>query len=156
MTAPLFSTPAHIYNVAVAADDIDDYGHANNAAYVKWMNDCAWAHSAALGFDFTAYEQYGCGFVVMRHRIDYLGAAFQGDDLTVATWVIENDGRLRCARAFEITRGPDGARLLLAMTSFACVDLKTGAPKRMPTAYAEGYPVMAPTEEIAAFKARFA
>jgi acyl-CoA thioester hydrolase len=29
--------------------EIDGYGHVNNAVYVAWLDDCAWAHSTARG-----------------------------------------------------------------------------------------------------------
>ena len=37
------------YPHAVAADEIDEQGRANNVVYVSWMQDAALAHSAALG-----------------------------------------------------------------------------------------------------------
>ena len=29
--------------------EIDGYGHVNNAVYVVWLDDCAWAHSIHRG-----------------------------------------------------------------------------------------------------------
>ena len=29
--------------------EIDGYGHVNNAIYVAWLDDCAWAHSIERG-----------------------------------------------------------------------------------------------------------
>ena len=36
--------------VATAAD-IDALGHTNNTVYVRWCEETAWDHSAALGLD---------------------------------------------------------------------------------------------------------
>ena len=56
--------------VDVRDADIDDFGHVNNVVYLGWIARAAWAHSKALGFDFAAYRDRDCGFVVTRHEID--------------------------------------------------------------------------------------
>ena len=40
--------PFHI-DVTVAASDIDRLDHVNNAAYLRFMERAAWAHTEALG-----------------------------------------------------------------------------------------------------------
>ncbi|MCM2331173.1 MAG: acyl-CoA thioesterase, partial [Pseudomonas sagittaria] len=35
--------------IEVGAEHIDALGHANNAVYVGWLEQCAWAHSQSLG-----------------------------------------------------------------------------------------------------------
>lgn len=42
-----------IIDLQVQAEDIDGFGHANNAAYVVWLERCAWRHSQRLGLDLT-------------------------------------------------------------------------------------------------------
>ena len=49
------------------ADEIDGQGHANNVAYVQWMQDAAVAHSAAQGWPGERYVELGCGWVVRSH-----------------------------------------------------------------------------------------
>ena len=87
--------PQFTLRLAVQADDIDDFKHVNNVVYLSWMARTAWAHSKHLGFDFTAYRQRDCGFVVTRHEIDYKAAALANETVHIATWVSVNDGRLR-------------------------------------------------------------
>lgn len=128
----------------VAPEHTDRFEHTNNAEYVRAMERCAWVHTDALGLDFAAYERLGTGCVVHRHEIDYLAATRLGDTLVVGTWVIENDGRLSMTRGFQIIRQQDRRLVLRARTTFICVDLRTGRPKRMPSAFVEGYrPVVA-------------
>ena len=50
----------------VADHEIDALGHANNVAYVEWMQDAALAHSAAQGWPPEAYQSLGAGWVVRR------------------------------------------------------------------------------------------
>jgi len=71
----------------VGADEIDSLGHANNVAYVEWMLSAALSHSAALGWPADRYFQFGQGWVVRAHAIDYLQPAFAGDRVVVRTWV---------------------------------------------------------------------
>ena len=76
---------------------------------------------------------------VVRHEIDYLAAAYEDDELQLATWIIDWDQRLRMTRRFQLKRPRDGAILLRAQTTFVCIELSTGKPKRMPTEFIEGY-----------------
>lgn len=121
------------------AADIDEFGHVNNVRYVAWAMEAAWAHSAALGFPFSEYERAGVGCVVQRHEFDYLVSAREGDAIDVATWIAENDGRVRMIRAYELRRAGDGLALFRGRTKFVTVDLKSGRPVRMPPAFVAAY-----------------
>ena len=78
---------------------------------------------------------------VLRHEIDYLASAYEGDELEMATWIFSWDRKLRMTRHFQLVRKSDGATLLRARTTFVCIELSTGRPKRMPEAFIEGYRV---------------
>lgn len=123
----------------VRAADIDEFGHVNNVRYVAWAMEVAWAHSAALGFPYSEYERCGVGCVVQRHEFDYLAPAVEGEAVDVATWIAENDGRVRMIRAFELRRADDGKPLFRGRTKFVTVELKSGRPVRMPPAFAAAY-----------------
>jgi len=128
----------------VAAADIDAFGHVNNAVYVRWINDGAWAHSHALGLDFARYRALDAGVIVIRHEIDYLSPAMPGETALVATWITGNDKRLRLARRFQLCDEASGRTLARAKTDFVIIALSTGKPRRMPREFADGYPVMWP------------
>jgi acyl-CoA thioester hydrolase len=75
--------------------------------------------------------------MAVRHtRVDYLKAALLGDEVAVATWIVDSDGRLRCTRRFDIIRDGDGARLLEAEIDYCCLNLDSGRPTRMPAEFA--------------------
>jgi acyl-CoA thioester hydrolase len=57
-------------DLVVGDDDIDALGHASNIAFVRWIQDAAMAHSAAVGLDLVAYRRLGAVLVVVRHEID--------------------------------------------------------------------------------------
>ncbi|WP_304638540.1 acyl-CoA thioesterase [Pseudomonas sp.] len=127
------------YDIRVAAEDIDALGHANNTVYVRWLERCAWEHSRSLGLGLDEYRELDRAMAVVRHEIDYLGAAYEGDELTMATWIIHWDQKLRMTRHFQLIRDSDQATLLRARTTFACIELSTGKPRRMPPIFIENY-----------------
>ncbi|MNT91856.1 hypothetical protein D3C72_2330240 [compost metagenome] len=42
-------------------------------------------------------------------------------------------------RHFQLVRPSDNSTLLRAQTTFVCIELSTGKPKRMPAEFIEGY-----------------
>ncbi len=119
--------------------DIDEFEHVNNAVYVQWMEHCAWEHSKYLGLGFAEYQTLDRGMAVLRHEIDYLASAYVDEALEMATWIVRSDQRLRMDRYFQLVRVADGVTLLRAKTTFVCIELSTGRPKRMPPEFISGY-----------------
>lgn len=125
--------------LTVGEAEIDGLGHANNTAYVSWMERCAWSHSQHLGLDLAAYRRLDRAMAVVRHEVDYLASAYQGEQLCMGTWIVKSDHKLRMLRRFQLIRPADGATLLRAQTTFACIELSSGRPRRMPVEFVEGY-----------------
>src|SRR3954451_3953296 len=126
----LFTMP-----LEVGDDDIDMLGHASNIAYVRWVQDVAVGHSAAVGLDMEGYSLLGAVFVVRRHEIDYLRPVVRGEVLQLRTW-IDSAFAAKCHRATEIVRAASGdsPRVVVAraMTTWGYVELATGRPTRIP------------------------
>lgn len=147
MTTPEMSrihwdhSAAFVLEVRVEQEDIDHLQHANNAAYLRWLERCAWAHSASVGLDWAEYQRLGIAFVVHRHELDYLAATYLGQRLAVATWVTSNDGRLALWRGFQIVRLEDSVTVLRAASRYVSIKLETGRPCRMPREFRQGYVV---------------
>jgi len=129
----------HVHAVVAASDDIDGYGHVNNAVYVRWLDHTAWSHSGALGLSPETCIRGRRSMAVLRTQIHYLAPAFAGERLEVGTWIVHADGRLRCARRFQIRRPADGRTLLRALVHYVCIDLDSGRPRRMPPEFVERY-----------------
>jgi len=144
--------PQHILSLPISASDIDDFGHVNNVVYLNWMAHATWDHSKALGFDFADYQQRDCGFVVTRHEIDYRAASFVGDTVHIATWVTQNDQRLRLRRRFQMASQKQQIILASGRSDFATMKISTGRACRMPADYATGYPVISGAEEVFALR----
>lgn len=129
----------HVERRVVTNEDIDVFGHVNNVRYVAWAMEAGWSHSIALGLDFAAYERIGVGCVVWRHEFDYLAPALPGDEVLIATWIAENDNRVRLVRAFEFRDAPSGKSLFRGRTAFVSIDMASGRPARMPKEFIDGY-----------------
>ena len=123
----------------MVADEIDEYRHVNNAAYMRWLDRCAWAHSTALGLSIEDCQRIDRGMAVRSSQLDYLAPAFLDDEITIGTWIIHNDGKLRCTRRFQVVAAATGKTLLRATTEYVCLVLSTGRPSRMPPEFLERY-----------------
>jgi acyl-CoA thioester hydrolase len=115
----------------VRDEEIDILGHANNLAYLKWMQSAALAHSAAQGWPSERYQALRAGWVVRSHTIKYSRSAMPGEEIVVRTWVADMK-RFSSTREYRIERAVDGALLARAATQWAFVDFATGALARIP------------------------
>jgi len=123
----------YTHRVEVVDGDIDELGHANNVAYVRWLQDAAVAHSEAVGLGYAAYVTLGGVFVIRRQEIDYLRSALRGEALEVRTHV-SSVMAAKCQRTTEIVRTGDGVVLARALTTWGFVDVNRGRPSRIPEA----------------------
>jgi acyl-CoA thioester hydrolase len=130
---------AHVVELEVRAADIDAYGHVNNAVYLTWLDRAAWSHSAALGVPLERCLSLRRGMAALRTEIDFVRAALAGDQLQVATWIADSNGRLRVVRRFQVLRVADGATLARARTEYVCINLDSGKAARMPELFARAY-----------------
>ena len=123
MTRPSFEM-----ELVAGPEHIDELGHVNNAAWVRWMERVAVAHweSVADPMHKDAYF-----WVVTRHEIDYLRAAHEGDRIVARTWVGEAPKGARFDRFMEFT-GADGKVCVRARTYWAIIDKSLGRPVRVP------------------------
>jgi acyl-CoA thioester hydrolase len=122
-------SPTYTKTIVVPHSAIDENGHANNVAFVQWMQDIAVEHYASLG----GIEAQGNGatWVVREHKIEYLLPAFLGEEIEIRTWV-ENIRRVRSLRRYEFVRKADGKMLVKGETDWVFVEVKTGSPRAIP------------------------
>jgi len=113
------------HSFRVFAEDIDEWGHVNNVAYLRWVQDVAIAHWQARA---TEEQKTKFTWVVTRHEIDYKKPAFENDEITATTWV---DGirMATCTRFTEIARGEE--ILVKARSVWCAIDRETSRPTRI-------------------------
>ncbi len=113
------------HSFKVDKSDIDEQGHVNNVVYLRWIQDVAvahWRHSASEE-QLTKYS-----WIAVRHEIDYKKQAFEGDEITAATWIGEWK-HVTCERFTEISRGDE--LLVRGRTVWCMIDRETARPARI-------------------------
>lgn len=110
--------------ISVGPADIDQLGHVNNVRYVHWVQDAAVAHWRAAA---PAADQNKLLWVVLRHEVDYVRQAFEGEQLIARTWV-GHATRLKFERLTEFIRLQDGKRIAKARTIWCPIDPVTAKP----------------------------
>jgi len=120
--------PVFEMTVTARPEHIDVLGHVNNAVWVQWMEQVAVAHWEAVA-DPRHKDAYF--WVVVRHEIDYLRPAFEGDRIVARTWVGEAPKGAKFDRHLEFA-GEDGRVCVRARTDWAIIDKAAGRPIRVP------------------------
>lgn len=118
---------------------IDGLNHTNNAVYVQWCEQVAWAHSEALGLSLDDYRRLDRAMAIRHGSYDYLLPTLLGEDLTLATWLSASDGKLTMERRFQLKRERDGATVLRGRWELVCIELSSGRARRMPEDFCNIY-----------------
>lgn len=113
--------------ICVTPSDIDELGHVNNVVYVRYVQEAATAHWNAVTNEALRSQ---CVWVVLRHEIDYISPAFEGDELLATTWVGDTNGA-RSERFVELVNKANGKLIAKAKTTWCQLDAKTFRPKRV-------------------------
>jgi acyl-CoA thioester hydrolase len=122
------SHPAFEMELTAGPEHIDELGHVNNAIWVQWIQQVAVAHWDAVADPRHKDAYY---WVVVRHEIDYLRAALEGDRITARTWIGNDSRGARSTRFVEFT-GRDGKVCVRAKTDWAIIDKALNRPVRVP------------------------
>jgi acyl-CoA thioester hydrolase len=129
----------HVLVLDVVASDIDAYNHVNNSVYLSWFDRVAWSHSAQLGISLNECMRVRRGMAAHRAEIDYNRAAVLHDRVSIATWIVSTDRRLRVERRFQVRRAQNGETLARARTDYVCINLDSGRACRMPESFVRSY-----------------
>lgn len=128
-----------ILRVIAKGADIDDFGHVNNAVYLRWADETGWAHWESDGHTRQGCRELDRGMAILRTEADYLGHVREGEAIECAVWIAVSDGRLRAERWYQFRRVSDGATVFRAKTRLVSFQLSTGKPARMTGAFADHY-----------------
>ncbi len=118
--------------------EMDSLGHVNNAVYLHYLEQVAFEHSEALGFDLPRYAEIGGVFVLRKLAVEYLRPSVAGDTLELTTWIQEMRGP-RAVRRYEV-RKLDGPELVItAEALWIWVDAATMRPRVMPQVLVDAF-----------------
>ncbi len=113
----------------VRFDEAGPDGLARPSALVRYLQDLAWQHSEAAGFDRSWYAARGFGWLVRGLELELAGTAGYGETVTVTTR-ITGWRRMWCRRLTEIL-GADGHLVARARIDWVLLDM-AGRPVRIP------------------------
>jgi len=130
-----------VIEVNAAKSDVDSYGHVNNVVYIRWLERCAWAHSAAVGFPESRCVAIARGMAVRTIHVHYLAACYSGDTVLVGNWICRSDGRLRVSRRYQLINPATSTTVMRGEVDFVCMNLSNGRPVRMPPEMGAAYAV---------------
>ncbi|MCF8479801.1 MAG: acyl-CoA thioesterase [Rhodospirillum sp.] len=109
----------------IDARDIDFMGHANNASYIRWVQEAVIAHWRRVAPS-EAVASYL--WVALKHEITYRNPGFLDDWVDV----ISRFERFKGARAFHRTVIKRGEEILAeARSVWCCLDAHTHRPTRI-------------------------
>jgi acyl-CoA thioester hydrolase len=135
------------HHFRVSEDAIDALGHVNNLKYLGWMQDVAIWHSTAQGWPMERYVELGQSWVVQSHFIKYVRPAFEGDHISVFTWVAGFSPR-SSPRKYLFWRAADRQILAEAETMWVFVDLASGLPRHLPDGLRAAFEIVADPDEV--------
>ena len=121
------------HSFRVDSGDIDEQGHVNNVAFVRWIQDVAVAHWREAA---TEEQQTRFSWVVVRHEIDYKKQAFEGESITAETWVGEWTA-VTCERFTTIRR--ENVLLVEGRSVWCMLDRATMRPARIDNSLIERF-----------------
>lgn len=122
-------------HLKVPASAIDDMGHVNNVQYLQWVQDVAEAHWKDNSTP-EMLEKYA--WVALEHVIKYHSPAFEGEDITVETWVDKFEG-VKSIRHTKIFRPEDDKLLASSVTQWCLLSMPRGRPMRVPEEFVAIY-----------------
>jgi acyl-CoA thioester hydrolase len=133
------------HEFTVSSEVIDGNGHVNNVAYIQWMQDVAVLHSEESGCTQAARDA-GATWVVRKHAVEYLRPAFEGDPITVMTWVT-NFRRSLSLRRYKFIRTSDNTVLSSGETDWVFVDAASGRPRVIPREVKDAFTLVPQDQE---------
>lgn len=129
----------HTIEMRVRHYECDAYGRLNPAVMLGYLQEAAFAGSAAVGYSATRYAALGLGWFAYETEIAYLRPLGYGDSVEIRTWV-QDFRRVRSLRRYEVLHG--GVLAAEASTDWVLIDTRSGAltaiPPEIVTAYARG------------------
>jgi acyl-CoA thioester hydrolase len=141
----------HNHTFRVRHYECDPQGLVFCANYLRYMQEAAFAASAAAGYDVARYEAMGESWLIRETLVEYLDALCLGDVVEVQTWVIDFR-RVRSRRAYELRRKGKPPLVARAFTDWVYLEQETGRPTSIPAEmkaafFPEGVPQVAPPRE---------
>ena len=109
-----------------------------STACLEYMIECAIQAGYAHGWSFEVSQDQGLAFVARRQWLETFELPGLGVQVRIDTWLSDLK-RSTTIRHYVVHRASDGVPVARGHTLWVCVDLKTGAPTRVPAKFAEDF-----------------
>ncbi len=110
--------------------EVDEYGHANHASYVHYLETARIEALESVGLGLRTMRERGYLIVAVELGVKYLAPARAGDVLEITTWIRE----IRGARSYWVQEVRDAASRRVVATAEVTGALvsEDGRPQRTP------------------------
>lgn len=129
----------HTSTFQVRHYECDAAGQLSPAVLLGYLQEAAFAGSAAVGYSAAKYAEIGYQWFAYETELDLLRPVRYGDTLTIHTWVVDFR-RVRSLRRYEVYQADE--RIAEASTDWVLIDTRTGTlaaiPPEIVAAYARG------------------
>ncbi|MDQ8185118.1 thioesterase family protein [Pelagicoccus sp. SDUM812002] len=132
--------------IGVSKAHIDVNGHVNNVVYIQWMQDIAYSHSKAVGYDSSRLDELGSTWVIRSHFVKYQRPALLGDQLIVYTWPHEIK-KASALRRYKFVRATDHVTIASGESDWVYIDRNTGRPQPIDDSMRAAFPEVAEKDE---------
>ena len=129
--------------ITVSPSEIDVLGHVNNQVYLKWMERVATNHAAANGWPYSRLVEHSYMWVAKRHWLEYIKSAFEGEEITLHTWVQGLRGA-GCLRRYAFVR--DSEEIFIGATEWAFLDAARMRPMIVPDVVKNSFEIISPDD----------
>ena len=130
--------PIFKHHIKVDTESIDENGHVNNVEYLRWFIDSAVAHAGISGCTKNTIA-IGATWVIREHRIIYFRPCFEGDKITINTWV-STLNKSQSMRKYLAIRESDQKPVAKCETDWVFVNRNTGRPMDIPNVVSDTLP----------------
>ncbi|MEW5869217.1 MAG: thioesterase family protein [Chloroflexota bacterium] len=121
----------HIESFRVRSYECNAFGYFTLVNCLRWMQEAAFAASAAVGFDFARYDQFGHLWLIRETRVEYLAPLQFNNEVEIKTWVVDFQ-RFRSLRAYEVRHSQSGALAASGQTDWIYLNSATLRPVTIP------------------------
>jgi acyl-CoA thioesterase FadM len=127
----------HSLEHRVRFDECDAGGILRAGGFLRVMQDLAWRHSEAMGYDRAWYLEHRLTWLVRYADLRIVGEVGSGETMSVTTQVT-GWRRVWARRRSEVILEPAGARVATATIDWVLIDAQ-GRPARVPPGIAERF-----------------
>ncbi|RMG72710.1 MAG: hypothetical protein D6711_12415 [Chloroflexi bacterium] len=126
----------HTIQFPVRHYECDANGNVQHAVYLGYMQEAAFAGSAAVGYSAQRYADIGLHWLAYETDLEHYTPLRYGDTVTIKTWVADFR-RVRSLRQYELYR--DNELVARAATDWVLIDTNAMYPVTIPPEIIEAY-----------------